>query len=148
MVTPSFLARAPQFDDTLVVVEIDCQEGSSTPDVVISTDGAKPASGSSVIAPRLSDEAEMWQGLVIGLRDYITKNGFKSVVVGLSGGIDSALVAAIAIDALGAMVLPCQVSIHPITRLKMPKAWQMPQAFTSGSLRLPPWLMPIWPTWS
>ena len=96
------LARTPQFDDTLVVVEIDCQKESSTPDVVISTDDAKPASGSSVIAPRLSDEAEMWQGLVIGLRDYITKNGFKSVVVGLSGGIDSALVAAIAIDALGA----------------------------------------------
>ena len=96
------LARAPQFDDTLVVVEIDCQKESSTPDVVISTDDAKAASGSSVIAPRLSDEAEMWQGLVIGLRDYITKNGFKSVVVGLSGGIDSALVAAIAIDALGA----------------------------------------------
>jgi NAD+ synthase (glutamine-hydrolysing) len=96
------LARAPQFDDTLVVVEIECQKESSTPDVVISTDDAKAASGSSVIAPRLSDEAEMWQGLVIGLRDYITKNGFKSVVVGLSGGIDSALVAAIAIDALGA----------------------------------------------
>ena len=96
------LARTPQFDDTLVVVEIDCQKESSTPDVVISTDDAKAASGSSVIAPRLSDEAEMWQGLVIGLRDYITKNGFKSVVVGLSGGIDSALVAAIAIDALGA----------------------------------------------
>jgi NAD+ synthase (glutamine-hydrolysing) len=96
------LARAPQFDDTLVVVAIDCQKASSTPDVVISTDDAKAASGSSVIAPRLSDEAEMWQGLVIGLRDYITKNGFKSVVIGLSGGIDSALVAAIAIDALGA----------------------------------------------
>ena len=96
------LARAPQFDDTLVVVAIDCQKASSTPDVVISTDDAKAASGSSLIAPRLSDEAEMWQGLVIGLRDYITKNGFKSVVVGLSGGIDSALVAAIAIDALGA----------------------------------------------
>jgi NAD+ synthase (glutamine-hydrolysing) len=96
------LARTPQFDDTLVVVEIDCQKESSTPDVVISTDDAKAASGASVIAPRLSDEAEMWQGLVIGLRDYITKNGFKSVVVGLSGGIDSALVAAIAIDALGA----------------------------------------------
>jgi len=96
------LARAPQFDDTLVVVEIDCQKESSTPDVVISTDDAKPASGTCVIAPRLGDEAEMWQGLVIGLRDYITKNGFKSVVIGLSGGIDSALVAAIAIDALGA----------------------------------------------
>ena len=98
----TLLARAPQFDDTLIVVEIDCAQGSSTPDVVISTDEAKPASTSSVIAPRLSDEAEMWQGLVIGLRDYITKNGFTSVVVGLSGGIDSALVAAIAIDALGA----------------------------------------------
>ena len=96
------LARAPQFDDTLVVVAIDCQEGSSTPDVVISTDATTAAASSAEIAPRLSDEAEMWQGLVIGLRDYITKNGFKSVVVGLSGGIDSALVAAIAIDALGA----------------------------------------------
>jgi len=96
------LARAPQFDDTLVVVEIDCQEGSSTPDVVISTEATTAAASSAEIAPRLSDEAEMWQGLVIGLRDYITKNGFKSVVIGLSGGIDSALVAAIAIDALGA----------------------------------------------
>ena len=96
------LARAPQFDDTLVVVAIDCQEGSSTPDVVISTDATTAAASTAEIAPRLSDEAEMWQGLVIGLRDYITKNGFKSVVIGLSGGIDSALVAAIAIDALGA----------------------------------------------
>jgi NAD+ synthase (glutamine-hydrolysing) len=96
------LARAPQFDDTLVVVAIDCQEGSSIPDVVISTDATTAAASSAEIAPRLSDEAEMWQGLVIGLRDYITKNGFTSVVVGLSGGIDSALVAAIAIDALGA----------------------------------------------
>jgi NAD+ synthase (glutamine-hydrolysing) len=96
------LARTPQFDDTLVVVEIDCQKESSTPDVVISTDDAKAASGSFVIAPRLSDEAEMWQGLVMGLSDYVGKNGFRSVVLGLSGGIDSALVAAIAIDALGA----------------------------------------------
>jgi len=96
------LARAPQFDDTLLVVAIDCQEGSSTPDVVISTDATTAAASTAEIAPRLSDEAEMWQGLVIGLRDYITKNGFKSVVIGLSGGIDSALVAAIAIDALGA----------------------------------------------
>jgi len=44
----------------------------------------------------------MWQALVMGLRDYVGKNGFRSVVLGLSGGIDSALVAAIAIDALGA----------------------------------------------
>jgi NAD+ synthase (glutamine-hydrolysing) len=61
------------------------------------TDSAAPA-----VATRLSNEAEMWQALVMGLRDYVGKNGFRSVVLGLSGGIDSALVAAIAIDALGA----------------------------------------------
>ena len=99
----SVLARTTQFDDQLIVVDIDCTEGSSKPDVVISeepTSHSTPANSS--IATPLSDEAEMWQGLVMGLRDYVSKNGFKSVVLGLSGGIDSALVAAIAIDALGA----------------------------------------------
>ena len=97
------LARAPQFDDTLIVVEIDCAQESSKPDVVISTQpAAQTSAATALIAPRLSDEAEMWRGLVIGLRDYIRKNAFKSVLVGLSGGIDSALVAAIAIDAVGA----------------------------------------------
>ena len=99
----SVLARTAQFDDQLIVIDIDCSEGSSKPDVVISeepTSHSVPAN--SVIATRLSDEAEMWQGLVMGLRDYVGKNGFRSVVLGLSGGIDSALVAAIAIDALGA----------------------------------------------
>jgi NAD+ synthase (glutamine-hydrolysing) len=99
----SVLARTPQFDDQLIVVDIECAAGSSRPDVVISeeltslTDSAAPA-----VATRLSNEAEMWQALVMGLRDYVGKNGFRSVVLGLSGGIDSALVAAIAIDALGA----------------------------------------------
>ncbi len=99
----SVLARTAQFDDQLIVVDIDCTEGSSRPDVVISeepTSHSTPANSS--IATPLSDEAEMWHGLVMGLRDYVGKNGFKSVVLGLSGGIDSALVAAIAIDALGA----------------------------------------------
>ena len=97
------LARAPQFDDTLIVVEIDCIEESSNPDIVISSDlASRTPSPAALIAPRLSDEAEMWSALVIGLRDYIKKNGFTSVLVGLSGGIDSALVAAIAIDAVGA----------------------------------------------
>ena len=99
----TLLARTPQFDDQLIVVDIDCAEGSSRPDVVISeepTSHSTPAN--STIAAPLSDEAEMWQALVMGLRDYVGKNGFRSVVLGLSGGIDSALVAAIAIDALGA----------------------------------------------
>jgi NAD+ synthase (glutamine-hydrolysing) len=97
------LARTAQFDDQLILVDIDCVEGSSTPDVVISEEPATHADSlNSSIATPLSDDAEMWQGLVMGLRDYVGKNGFKSVVLGLSGGIDSALVAAIAIDALGA----------------------------------------------
>jgi NAD+ synthase (glutamine-hydrolysing) len=65
----------------------------------------RPASGDSKdggIAARLGDEAEIWSALTMGLRDYVNKNGFRSVVFGLSGGIDSAVVAAIAVDALGA----------------------------------------------
>jgi NAD+ synthase (glutamine-hydrolysing) len=53
------------------------------------------------IADRINDEAEIWSALTLGLRDYVHKNGFRSVVFGLSGGIDSAVVAAIAVDALG-----------------------------------------------
>ena len=53
------------------------------------------------IAHRLGDEEEIWNAIVVGLRDYVRKNGFNSVLVGLSGGIDSALVTALAIDALG-----------------------------------------------
>jgi len=99
----SLLARTAQFDDQLIVVDIECAEGSSRPDVVISEEPTSHSTPmNSPIATRLSDEAEMWQGLVMGLRDYVRKNGFRSVVLGLSGGIDSALVAAIAIDALGA----------------------------------------------
>jgi NAD+ synthase (glutamine-hydrolysing) len=50
----------------------------------------------------MSDYGQVWQALTIGLRDYVEKNGFKSVLLGMSGGIDSALVAAIAADAIGA----------------------------------------------
>ena len=97
------LTRAPQFDDVLVIADIDCAVGTSQPDVIISSDEASPLNEiSPTVAERLSDEAEIWQALVVGLRDYIVKNKFKSIVLGLSGGIDSALVAAIAIDAVGA----------------------------------------------
>ena len=97
------IARAPQFADSLTLADIEVATASSQPDVVISTDAAEIAQSlTPEIAPPLSDREEIWQALVIGLRDYVEKNGFRSVVVGLSGGIDSALVAAIAIDALGA----------------------------------------------
>ena len=96
------IARSPQFADDLRVVDIDVATQTSQPDVVISSDAAAIAQPlTPEIAPALNDLEEIWQALVIGLRDYVEKNGFRSVVVGLSGGIDSALVAAIAIDALG-----------------------------------------------
>jgi NAD+ synthase (glutamine-hydrolysing) len=81
----TLLARAPQFEPALICVDID-------PD-------AAPAGGEPTA--RLDDHAEVYQALVLGLRDYVEKNGFDSVLLGLSGGIDSALVAAIACDAFG-----------------------------------------------
>ena len=97
------ISRAAQFEDQLLVVDIESATHSSQPDVVISEKGPE-ASGSiaPLIAARMSDQQEIWNALVMGLRDYVAKNKFRSVVVGLSGGIDSALVAAIAVDALGA----------------------------------------------
>ena len=97
------ISRAPQFADDLRVVDIDVATQTSQPDLVISAEAVAIAQPlTPEIAPALNDLEEIWQALVIGLRDYVEKNGFRSVVVGLSGGIDSALVAAIAIDALGA----------------------------------------------
>ncbi len=96
------IARSAQFEDGLMITDLDCQIGTSSPDLIISNDQVqidKEVTGS--IAERLSDDAQIWQALVIGLRDYVHKNGFKSVLIGLSGGIDSALVATIAVDALG-----------------------------------------------
>jgi NAD+ synthase (glutamine-hydrolysing) len=97
------LARSAQFVDQMLIVDIECNESTSKPDLEI-TNSPNKVSDTHVgdVALRLSDEEEMWQALVVGLRDYVSKNGFRSVVLGLSGGIDSALVAAIAIDAVGA----------------------------------------------
>lgn len=98
----SLVARSPQFQSDLLLVDLPVREGGATPDLVISESGP---SISSAIEPRiassLTDTEEIWSALVLGLRDYIEKNGFKSVVLGLSGGIDSAVVATIAVDALG-----------------------------------------------
>ena len=97
------IARAPQFEDGIAVVDIEVATKTSTPDVVISEDEVSVDRALIPgIAVRLDDREEIWNAIVVGLRDYVEKNGFRSVVVGLSGGIDSALVAALAVDALGA----------------------------------------------
>ena len=98
------VARAPQFDEALLVVDLDLP-AAPTSSVASAVIGAPVAAYDAQLAPiaeRTSDEAEVWAALVTGLRDYIHKNGFRSVALGLSGGIDSAVVAAIAVDALGA----------------------------------------------
>ena len=121
------LARAGQFTEHLLVHDIDLPAASTeenapgttrapAPDVEERADedmaitrvqvgqAPRPLTGEPAvggIADRVTDEAEIWSALTLGLRDYVTKNGFRSVVLGLSGGIDSAVVAAIAVDALG-----------------------------------------------
>ena len=77
-------ARAPMFDDALLIVEVD----------------ATSSRGDVAEVPCI--EAQAWAALVVGVRDYVNKNGFPGIIIGLSGGIDSALVLAVAVDALGA----------------------------------------------
>jgi NAD+ synthase (glutamine-hydrolysing) len=99
----SIIARAPQFEEGLMIIDLDVKIASSDPDLIISDPPIlkykKLIAGA---APRLDDLAQIWQALVVGLRDYVAKNNFPSVVLGVSGGIDSAVVAAIAADAIGA----------------------------------------------
>ncbi|MFI6446561.1 NAD+ synthase [Kitasatospora sp. NPDC050543] len=121
------LARAPQFEERLLVLDLDLPAADSNhTDGLLLSDGlhlvraelddevAEAATGgpdepgaAAEIAPRLSDEAEIYAALVSGTRAYVRKNGFESVLIGLSGGIDSALVAAIAVDAIGAENVHC-----------------------------------------
>jgi NAD+ synthase (glutamine-hydrolysing) len=116
IVTPSgeVLSRAEQYRELLVVrdVEVPGDRGTVTGPVlgmtverhVVSDEPAParpavPATGAP--GERLVDEEEVWRALVTGTRDYVRKNGFRSVIIALSGGIDSTVVAAIAADAIG-----------------------------------------------
>jgi NAD+ synthase (glutamine-hydrolysing) len=104
------LARGPQFREDLLVVDLDLK--ASTVDPVNPPESVRHVSISETelgpypplpapLARPLNDVAEVYAALRLGLGDYVRKNGFRSVILGLSGGIDSALVAALAADALG-----------------------------------------------
>ena len=126
----TLVARAPVWEQGLMAVDLDLPAASSTVsgDVdakdgtvmhvdrhVLSTDPLPPYTPLVPgIVPRLPDEAEVWGALVTATRDYVEKNGFRTVALGLSGGIDSAVVATIACDALG----PERVHV-----IGMPSAW-------------------------
>jgi NAD+ synthase (glutamine-hydrolysing) len=126
------LTRAPQFVEHLQVVDFELPGGRTgrtgevagfrCERVVLSEEPlpAYPALPVPKPAEPLPDMAEVWAALVTGLRDYARKNGFKSAVLGLSGGIDSAVCAALAVDALGA------AAVHGVS---------MPSAYSSKHSR-------------
>jgi len=84
----TLLARAPGFEETLLVVDLDQPEAAG-------------------VAPLGEDIEQMRSALVLGLRDYVVKNGFEAVIVSVSGGIDSAVTATLAVDALGPERVHC-----------------------------------------
>lgn len=100
----ALLYRAPQFIEHRFVVDVPTSDRKSDRVVDSISDGRadRPPLAAVDPVPLLDPpEAEVYQALVVGLRDYVRKNGFEHVVIGLSGGIDSALTAVLAADALG-----------------------------------------------
>jgi NAD+ synthase (glutamine-hydrolysing) len=124
----TLLARGPQFEEALIVTDVEVAAADLTraagrapadpadgtrmymdrielPPVAVPEGGAHSGQAGQAagraVWPRLPDLAEVYAALVMGTRDYVTKNGFRSVILGLSGGIDSALTATIAADAIG-----------------------------------------------
>lgn len=96
---------AKQFEEDLSIVDLDIQQNSGgnarLPVNEVQTSQTNKLKHSEHNIPRLEETAEIYQALVLGTRDYVHKNGFAKTLIGLSGGIDSALVATIACDAIG-----------------------------------------------
>ncbi len=109
------VARAEQFEEDFLVVDLDVRpafrrrlldprgrsRAAALPEVPVSEPHLGEHDATARIEPLFSPVREVYEALVLGTRDYVQKNGFTDVVIGLSGGIDSSLVAAIAVDALG-----------------------------------------------
>jgi NAD+ synthase (glutamine-hydrolysing) len=101
--------RAPMFEEALLVVDID-------------DDAARVVGDRSSAWPQ--EPEDLYRALVLGLRDYVRKNGFRDVVLGLSGGIDSAFVAVIAADALGP---------EAVRAMAMPSAYSSPESLDDAT---------------
>ena len=98
------VARAPAFKECLQFVDVLSTKGSA----------AVQLTGREVV-PESSWEEDLWHALVLGIRDYLGKNGFPGAILGLSGGIDSALVLALAVDAIGADKIHAVMMPSPYT---------------------------------
>ncbi len=121
----TIITRAGQYSEELFVTDVELEAtGRDCTLPIVAVTGAPIATGPVKVAPAvepLPSAGEVYGALVLGTRDYVRKNGFTDVVLGLSGGIDSSLVAAIAVDALGAehvhgVLMPSRYSSdHSIT---------------------------------
>ena len=97
----SIAGRAPSFKENLFLSRVD--KGDAAINIVAN------------VEPERSAEQDLWDALVVGVRDYVGKNGFPGALLGLSGGIDSALVLAVAVDALGAARVRAYMMPSPYT---------------------------------
>ena len=132
----TLIARAAQFSEELLVADLQVPTGADRRDVkrpettplaeiVVSSESIGAGSTAKPhIHPLLSPTHEVFEALVLGTRDYVRKNGFSEVVIGLSGGIDSSIVAAIAVEALGAD------RVHGVL---MPSRWSSPGSLTDAA---------------
>jgi len=121
------LARAAQFSSQLLICDVElpvAESGDGPPAAAgdppaarllaeLRTDSAPVGESAPPLAEPLLAEPEVYEALTLGVRDYVAKNGFDDVVLGLSGGIDSALVAQVAVDALGPEPVHCVVMPSP-----------------------------------
>jgi len=132
------LARSTQFAEELLVVDLELPAATGTepdPDALVeglsvrhtALSRESPRSSGRLEPPnaeRLDDLGEIWHAIVLGLRDYARKNGFGSVLLGMSGGIDSTVVAALACDAVGAE------NVHGVSN---PSAWSTEHSRTDAA---------------
>jgi len=98
------VARAPQFREHLLIADLDLPPARRSGEGIVSLPDRAPVSRpvfTPFLAPLPDETEEVYEALVLGTRDYMRKNGFQKALVGLSGGVDSALVACLAVDALG-----------------------------------------------
>jgi len=107
--TGRIVSQAKAFAEDLLVADIDLAAGQAPPYesksrriMVVSAAGPDSGSAAGGRIAHKSEVAEVYEALVLGTRDYVLKNGFKKVLIGLSGGVDSSLTCAIAVAALGA----------------------------------------------
>jgi NAD+ synthase (glutamine-hydrolysing) len=101
------VARAEGFREAALLVKVET--------AALGSEGVDLSAGPDALVPLADADAELWDALVLGVRDYLGKNGFKGAILGLSGGIDSALVLAIAVDAIGADKIHAVMMPSPYT---------------------------------